>query len=77
MRKQDNLLEIDINKVKEYRKRLHSYIVSMQYFKSLLESGDITEEEYSLIERDVLLKYRLPEDSLFRMNLSRLDKEDK
>ena len=56
MRKQDNLLKIDINKVKEYRKRLHSYIVSMQYFKSLLESGDITEEEYSLIERDVLLK---------------------
>lgn len=77
MRKQDNLLEIDINKVKEYRKRLHSYIVSMQYFKFLLESGDITEEEYSLIERDVLLKYRLPEDSLFRMNLSMLDKEDK
>ena len=73
MRKQDNLLEIDINKVKEYRKRLHSYIVSMQYFKSLLESGDITEEEYSLIERDVLLKYRLPEDSLFRMDLRHIE----
>ena len=52
---------------REYATRVHNYIVAMVYFEGLLEKGEILIEDYIDIELKILVKYKLPEESIFRM----------
>lgn len=51
---------------REYAIRVHNYIVAMTYYEGLLDKGEILIEDYVTIELNVLAKYRLPENSVFR-----------
>ncbi len=50
---------------KSYRARVHSYITSRTYFESLLKEGAITQEEFSKINDDLLVKYGIEKKSVF------------
>ena len=51
---------------KEYMERFHNYIVAMVYYENLLNSGEITIDDYIEIERRIAFKYKM-EESVFRM----------
>ena len=46
----------------------------MTYYEGLLEKGEIFIEDYIAIELKILAKYRLPEESIFRMKKTACDK---
>lgn len=49
-----------------YRQRVHSYVASMTFFKSLYLNGPLTDSMYELIEARLTFKYGLPVRSVFR-----------
>ena len=49
-----------------YRQRVHSYVTSMTFFKSLYLDGTLTDSMYELIEARLAFKYGLPVRSVFR-----------
>ena len=61
----------DINR--DYAARVHNYIVAMTYYESLLDKGEISIEDYIAIELRILAKYKLPEESIFRMKKRAID----
>ena len=52
---------------RDYATRVHNYIVAMTYYEGLLDRGEIFIENYITIELKILVKYRLPENNIFRM----------
>ena len=58
---------------REYATRVHNYIVAMTYYEGMLNRGEISAEDYNKIEIKILVKYQLPEESIFRMNVEPSD----
>ena len=58
---------------REYATRVHNYIVAMTYYEGLLDKGEILIEDYIAIELKILAKYKLSEDSIFRMKKRAID----
>ena len=58
---------------RDYATRVHSYIVAMTYYEGLLDKGEILIEDYITIELKILTKYKLPENSIFRMKKTACD----
>ena len=58
---------------REYATRVHNYIVAMTYYEGMLNRGEISAEDYNKIEIKILVKYQLPEESIFRMNVESSD----
>ena len=58
---------------REYATRVHNYIVAMTYYEGMLDRGEISAEDYNKIEIKILVKYQLPEESIFRMNVEPSD----
>ena len=58
---------------RDYAKRVHNYIVAMTYYEGMLNKGEISAEDYNKIEIKILVKYQLPEESIFRMNVEPSD----
>ena len=58
---------------RDYAKRVHNYIVAMTYYEGMLNRGEISAEDYNKIEIKILVKYQLPEESIFRMNVEPSD----
>ena len=58
---------------RDYATRVHNYIVAMTYYKGMLNRGEISAEDYNKIEIKILVKYQLPEESIFRMNVEPSD----
>ena len=52
---------------RDYATRVHNYIVAMTFYEGLLNKGEILLEDYIIIELKILVKYQLPEESIFRM----------
>ena len=52
---------------RDYATRVHKYIVAMTFYEGLLNKGEILIEDYIAIELRILAKYKLPEESIFRM----------
>ena len=52
---------------RDYARRVHNYVVAMTYYEGLLDKGEILIDDYITIELKILAKYRLPEESIFRM----------
>ena len=52
---------------REYATRVHNYIVAMTFYEDLLDKVEILIEDYIDIELKILVKYKLPEESIFRM----------
>ena len=48
-----------------YRQRLQNYIISREFFASLYREGFITEIEFHFINLQLLMKYDLPEKSVY------------
>ena len=45
----------------------------MTYYEEMLNRGEISAEDYNKIEIKILVKYQLPEESIFRMNVEPSD----
>ena len=58
---------------RDYARRVHSYVVAMTYYEGLLDKGEILIEDYIAIELRILTKYKLPEESIFRMKKRAID----
>lgn len=58
---------------REYATRVHNYTVAMTYYECLLDKGEIFIEDYIAIELRILAKYKLPEESIFRMKKRAID----
>ena len=58
---------------RDFAKRVHNYIVAMTYYEGMLNRGEISAEDYNKIEIKILVKYQLPEESIFRMNVEPSD----
>ena len=58
---------------RDYAKRVHNYIVAMTYYEGMLNRGEFSAEDYNKIEIKILVKYQLPEESIFRMNVEPSD----
>ena len=58
---------------RDYATRVHYYIVAMTYYEGTLNRGEISAEDYNKIEIKILVKYQLPEESIFRMNVDPSD----
>ena len=52
--------------LKEYRKSVHFYITSMEFFKRLFDEKFLSKEEYEYFEVRLALKYGLPVNSIIR-----------
>ena len=50
----------------DYRKRVHSYITSMVFFKRLYDEKFLSKEQYEYFEVKLALKYGLPINSIIR-----------
>ena len=48
-----------------YRKRVQDYMTSREYFAGLFHEGFITEIEFHYLNLQLLMKYHLPEKSVF------------
>ena len=51
--------------MKDYRKRVESYLISRSYFDSLLKEGAITQSEFNKINKKLLAKYNVSKRSVF------------
>ncbi len=49
----------------DYRKRVHSYLVSRSYFEKLLNSGLLSIDSFKEINAKLLAKYELSERSVY------------
>ena len=58
---------------RDYATRVHNYVVAMTYYEGMLNRGEISAEDYNKIEIKILTKYKLPEESIFRMNVEPSD----
>ena len=58
---------------REYATRVHNYIVAMTYYERLCDKGELLIEDYIAIELRILAKYKLPEESIFRMKKRAVD----
>ena len=58
---------------RDYATRVHNYIVAMIFYEGLLDKGEILIEDYITIELKILAKYKLSEDSIFRMKKRAID----
>ena len=58
---------------RDYARRVHNYVVAMTYYEGLLNKGEILIEDYIAIELRILTKYKLPEESIFRMKKRAID----
>ena len=58
---------------RDYATRVHNYIIAMTYYEGMLNKGEISAEDYNKIEIKTLVKYQLPEESIFRMNVEPSD----
>ena len=58
---------------RDYATRVQNYIIAMTYYEGMLNKGEISAEDYNKIEIKTLVKYQLPEESIFRMNVEPSD----
>ena len=58
---------------RDYATRVQNYIIAMTYYEGMLNRGEISAEDYNKIEIKILVKYQLPEESIFRMNVEPSD----
>ena len=58
---------------RDYATRVQNYIISMTYYEGMLNRGEISAEDYNKTEIKILVKYQLPEESIFRMNVEPSD----
>lgn len=61
----DPLMKLTKEQLQDYRKRVQSYQISREFFASLYHDGFITEIEFHLLNLILLMKYELPEKSVF------------
>ena len=53
--------------LKEYIQMLSNYIVVMTFFEQMLNSGDLRIEDYIELEKEFAQKYKISNESIFRM----------
>ena len=58
---------------RDYATRVQNYIIAMTYYEGMLNRGEISAEDYNKTEIKILVKYQLPEESIFRMNVEPSD----
>ena len=57
--------------IRRHRKRIHCYLSSMRLCKNLYENHFISFEAYVEIEKRLAQKYRIEDNSLFKITIKR------
>ncbi len=50
---------------KDYKVRVHNYLISRTYYEDMLKKGEISQEEFDEINSKLLAKYNLSKRSIF------------
>ena len=50
---------------KDYKTRVHNYLISRTYYEEMLEKGEISQEDFDEINAKLLAKYNLSNRSIF------------
>ena len=50
---------------KDYKTRIHNYLISRTYYEEMLKKGEISQEEFDEINSKLLAKYNLSKRSIF------------
>ena len=50
---------------KDYKTRVHNYLISRTYYEDMLKKGEISQEEFDEINAKLLAKYNLSNRSIF------------
>ena len=54
---------IDVDK--DYKTRVHNYLISRTYYEEMLKKGEISQEDFDEINAKLLAKYNLSNRSIF------------
>ena len=50
---------------KDYKTRVHNYLISRTYYEEMLKKGEISQEDFDEINAKLLAKYNLSNRSIF------------
>ena len=55
----------NIDMAKDYKTRVHNYLISRTYYEDMLKKGELSQEDFDEINAKLLAKYHLSNRSIF------------